>query len=194
MLAQLLYQILDWLFGFFTLALLARFFMQWARAPFGNPLGEFVIAITDWAVKPARRLIPGAFGWDLASLLLAWLLQMIFHGLVFSLSGATHMESGLIPAAIGWLALLAVVEIVRMALYLLTGVVIIAALLSWINPYAPLAPVFNLIARPFLQPIQRLLPPIGGVDLSPMVLLLALQILLSVLATLQRSLLPFAIG
>lgn len=194
MLAQLLYQILDWLFGFFTLALLARFFMQWARAPFRNPLGEFVIAITDWAVKPARRLVPGAFGWDLASLLLAWLLQMIFHGLVFSLSATAPMSSGLIPAAIGWLALLAVVEIVRMALYLLTGVVIIAALLSWINPYAPLAPVFNLIARPFLQPIQRLLPPIGGVDLSPMVLLLALQILLSVLATLQRSLLPFAIG
>lgn len=194
MLTQLLYQILDWLFGFFTLALLARFFMQWARAPFRNPLGEFVIAITDWAVKPARRLVPGAFGWDLASLLLAWLLQMIFHGLVFSLSGTAQMSSGLIPAAIGWLALLAVVEIVRMALYLLTGVVIIAALLSWVNPYAPLAPVFNLIARPFLQPIQRFLPPIGGVDLSPMVLLLALQLLLSVLATLQRSLLPFAIG
>jgi len=194
MLAQLLYQILDWLFGFLTLALLARFFMQWARAPFRNPLGEFVIAITDWAVKPARRLIPSAFGWDLPSLLLAWLLQMIFHGLVFSLGGSAQMASGLIPAAIGWLALLAVFEIVRMALYLLTGVVIIAALLSWINPYAPLAPIFNLIARPFLQPIQRLLPPIGGVDLSPMVLLLALQIILSVLATVQRGLFPFAIG
>ena len=61
MLAQLLYQILDWLFGFLTLALLARFLMQWVRAPFRNPLGQFVVAITDWAVKPARRLIPSAY-------------------------------------------------------------------------------------------------------------------------------------
>ncbi|MFA7278861.1 MAG: YggT family protein [Sterolibacterium sp.] len=194
MLAQLLYQVLDWLFGFITLALLARFFMQWARAPFRNPLGEFVIAVTDWAVKPARRLIPGAFGWDLPSLALAWLMQLIFHGLIFGLSGAAQMTSGSTATAIGWLALLAVVAIVRIALYLLTGVVIIAALLSWINPYAPMAPIFNLVARPFLQPIQRFLPPIGGVDLSPMVLLLALQILLSVLSTLQHSLIPFGIG
>ena len=194
MLTQLLYQVFDWLFGFFTMALLARFLMQWARAPFRNPLGAFVIAITDWAVKPTRRLIPSAFGWDLPSLLLAWLLQLIFHGLVFSLSGSAQITSGFIPAAVGWLALLAVVEVMRTALYLLTGVVIISALLSWINPYAPLAPVFNLIARPFLQPIQRVIPPIGGIDLSPMVLLLVLQILLSVLATAQRGLFPFIIG
>jgi len=194
MLAQLLYQVLDWLFGFLTLALLARFLMQWVRAPFRNPLGEFIIAVTDWAVKPARRLIPGAFGWDLPSLVLAWLMQLIFHGLIFGLSAAAQMTSGAAVTAIGWLALLAIVAIVRIALYLLTGVVIIAALLSWINPYAPMAPIFNLIARPFLRPIQRFLPPIGGVDLSPMVLLLALQILLSVLSTLQHSLIPVGIG
>jgi len=194
MLAQLLYQVLDWLFGFLTLALLARFLMQWVRAPFRNPLGEFIIAVTDWAVKPARRLIPGAFGWDLPSLVLAWLMQLIFHGLIFWVSAAAQMTSGAAVTAIGWLALLAIVAIVRIALYLLTGVVIIAALLSWINPYAPMAPIFNLIARPFLRPIQRFLPPIGGVDLSPMVLLLALQILLSVLSTLQHSLIPVGIG
>lgn len=192
MLAQLLFQILDWLFGFFTLALLARFFMQLARASFRNPLGEFVIAVTDWAVKPARRLIPSAFGWDLPSLVLAWLMQLIFHGLIFGLSSAAQAAPS--ATAIGWLAILAAVAVVRISLYLLTGVVIIAALLSWINPYAPMAPIFNLIARPFLQPIQRFLPPIGGVDLSPMVLLLALQILLSVLATLQHSLIPFGNG
>lgn len=194
MLAQLLYQILDWLFGFLTLALLARFLMQWVRAPFRNPLGQFVVAITDWAVKPARRLIPSAFGWDLPSLLLAWLAQLVFHGLVFSLSGAAHLGAGSMPAALGGLALLAVVEVVRMALYLLTGVVIISALLSWINPYAPIAPVFNAITRPFLYPIQRVIPPIGGVDLSPMVLLLVFQLLLGVLATVQRSLLPSMVG
>ncbi|MFA7268776.1 MAG: YggT family protein [Sterolibacterium sp.] len=194
MLAQLMYQILDWLFGFLTMALLARFLMQWTRAPFRNPLGQFVVALTDWAVRPVRRLIPSAFGWDLPSLLLAWLVQLVFHGLVFTLGGTAHMDSGSMPAALAWLALLAVVEVARMALYLLTGVVIIAALLSWINPYAPIAPIFNAITRPFLSPIQRVIPSIGGVDLSPMVLLLVLQLLLGVLATVQRGLFPLIIG
>jgi len=184
MLAQLFYQILDWIFGFLTLALLARCLMQWARAPFRNPLGEFIFAVTDWAVKPARRFIPSAFGLDLPSLLLAWLTQAILHGLLMLLGGSAIS----MPATIGWLALLAVIAVVRVALYLLTGVIIISALLSWINPYAPLAPIFNAIAGPFLRPFQRLIPLIGGVDLSPMALLLVLQILLTVLATAQRSL------
>ena len=184
MLAQLFYQVLDWVFGFLTLALLARCLMQWARAPFRNPLGEFIFAVTDWAVKPARRFIPSAFGLDLPSLLLAWLTQAILHGLLMLLGGSAIS----MPATIGWLALLAVIAVVRVALYLLTGVIIISALLSWINPYAPLAPIFNAIAGPFLRPFQRLIPLIGGVDLSPMALLLVLQILLTVLATAQRSL------
>ena len=184
MLAQLFYQILDWVFGFLTLALLARCLMQWARAPFRNPLGEFIFAVTDWAVKPARRFVPSAFGLDLPSLLLAWLTQAILHGLLMLLSGSAMA----MPETIGWLALLAVIAVVRVALYLLTGVVIISALLSWINPYAPLAPIFNAIAGPFLRPFQRLIPLIGGVDLSPMALLLVLQILLTALASAQRSL------
>lgn len=189
MLAQLLYQILDWIFGFLTLALLARALMQWARAPFRNPLGEFIFAVTDWAVKPARRVIPSAFGWDLPSLLLAWLAQAILHGLLVLLGPAD-----LTPAAIGWVGLLALVAVLRIAIYLLMGVVIVAALLSWINPHAPLAPLFNIITRPFLRPFQRLIPLVGGVDLSPMALLLVLQVLLTVLATAQRSLFPFFLG
>lgn len=180
MLAQLLYQIADLLFGFFSMALLARFAMQWARAPFRNPLGEFIVAVTDWAVKPARRLIPSAFGFDLPSLFLAWLTQAMFQGLVFGLSG---MAGAATPGVIGLVALLAIVAVVRLGIYLVMGAVIITALLSWINPHAPLAPVFDAIARPFLRPLQRLIPLVGGVDLSPLVLLLLLQILLSVLST-----------
>ena len=189
MLAQLLYQILDWIFGFFTLALLARCLMQWARAPFRNPLGEFIFAVTDWAVKPARRLIPSAFGWDLPSLTLAWLAQAILHGLLMLLGG-----SGFMLATAGLVALVAVIAVFRVALYLLTGVVIVSALLSWVNPHAPLAPLFNVISRPFLRPFQRLIPLIGGVDLSPMALLLVLQVLLTVLAGFQRSLVPLFLG
>jgi YggT family protein len=172
---QLFAQILDWVCGFFTMALLARFLMQWTRAPFRNPIGEFVVALTDWAVRPARRLIPSSYGMDLASLLLAWLAQATFQGILFALGGIFDLT------AIGALALLALIETLRVGVYLLMGVVIVSALLSWVNPYAPLAPVFNIIARPFLRPLQSLIPLIGGVDLSPMVLLLILQVLLRLL-------------
>jgi YggT family protein len=76
MLLKILLFILDTVCGFFTLALLVRFVMQWVRAPFRNPLGQFIVAVTDWMVRPVRRLIPGLFGLDMASLFLAWLWQV----------------------------------------------------------------------------------------------------------------------
>ncbi len=179
MLSNLLLQILDWACGFFTLALLARVLMQWTRAPFRNPLGEFIMAVTDWAVRPARRFIPSAYGMDLPSLLLAWLMQVIYLGIINALSGFLGLSVA------GAVLLLGLVEVLRAGIHLLMGVVIVSALLSWVNPYAPLAPLFNILAQPFLRPLQRVIPPIGGVDLSPMALLLILQVLLTVLGSLQ---------
>ena len=187
MLLQLLIQILDWLFGFFTLALLARVALQAVRAPARNPLSQFVIAVTDWAVVPARRLIPSLRGLDLATLLLAWLTQALLLGLLF---GLVVPMAALSVASVVGVALVAALATLRLAVYLLIGAVVIAALLSWVNPYAPLAPLLNAVAQPFLRPVQRFIPPIGGVDLSPLVLLLALQVLLSVLSWAQRMVLP----
>ncbi|SMB21192.1 conserved membrane protein of unknown function [Sterolibacterium denitrificans] len=188
MLTQLLLQILDWVFGFFTVALLGRVLMQWARAPFRNPLGQFVIAVTDWAVIPARRLIPSAFGLDLASLALAWLAQAMYQGLLL---GVVAGSSGAL-AATGLLGviLLALLALLRLGIYLIIGVVIIGALFSWINPSAPLAPLFNILSRPFLAPLRRFVPLLGGLDLSPLVLLLILQVMLTLLAGMQQALLP----
>ena len=81
MLAQIILFVLDTVCGFLTLALLVRFALQWARAPFRNPLGQFIVAVTDWMVRPMRRAVPGLFGLDMASLLLAWLWQVIYQGL-----------------------------------------------------------------------------------------------------------------
>lgn len=188
MLTSLLFQLLDWAASLFTLALLGRLLMQWLRVPFRNPLGQFVMALTDWAVIPARRLIPSALGLDLASLLLAWLAQAIYQALLF---GVATRSTGALPLA-GLIAtlLLALAAVLQMGIYLIMAVVIINVLFSWINPAAPLAPLFRLMSQPFLAPLQRVIPPLGGMDLSPLLLFLLLQVALSLLASLPQALLP----
>ncbi len=187
MLLQLLLMAVEAVFGFFTMMLMARFLMQWTRAPFRNPLGRFVIAVTDGAVRPLRRFLPNPFSFDLSSLVLAWLSQFLFLGFAFGASGAI---SAVTPAAVGALALLAAVEVVRLTIYILVGAVVIAAALSWINPYSPVAPLFDTLTHPFLAPFRRIVPLIGGVDLSPLVLLLVLQMLLAILGWGRQAVLP----
>jgi YggT family protein len=187
MLAQIILFILDTVCGFLTLALLVRFAMQWARAPFRNPLGQFIVAVTDWMVRPLRRLIPGLFGLDLASLLLAWLWQVVYQGIALGFSGVLLAVS-LAPTLV--VALLAALEVAKISLYLVIGAVVVSAVFSWVNPYAPLAEVFNTLTRPLLRPFRRIIPPIGGVDLSPLALLLLLQIALFVVAGLRHNVLP----
>lgn len=187
MFLQILLFILDTLCGFMTLALLVRFAMQWARVPFRNQLGQFIVAVTDWMVRPARRLIPGMFGVDMASLMLAWLWQAAFQGIALGLSGTLLAVS---PAPVLVVALLALLDVAKMGIYLVIGAVIVSAVFSWVNPYAPLAEVFNTLTRPLLRPFRRFIPPVGGVDLSPLALLLLLQIALFVIASMRHSVMP----
>lgn len=172
MFAQIAQLLIDTLAGFFVFALLARFHFQWTRVPFRNPLGEFVVTVTNWLVLPARRVIPPVRQIDMASLACAWLVQFAALWMIHALHGR---EPGPDAAVLGALAL---VDLLRYSLYLLIAAVIVQAVLSWVNPQVPLAPVFNAFARPFLRPIRRVLPPIANVDLSPLALLVILQVLL----------------
>jgi|694.fasta_scaffold06382_11 YggT family protein len=187
MLAQIVLFVLDTVCGFFTLALLVRFAMQWARTPFRNPLGQFIVAVTDWMVRPLRRLVPGLFGLDMASLLLAWLWQVAYQGIALGFTGVLFAVS---PAPTLVVALLALLEVAKISLYLVMGAVLVSAVFSWVNPHAPLADVFNTLTRPLLRPFRRFIPPVGGVDLSPLALLLVLQIALFVIASLRNGVLP----
>lgn len=162
-------------------ALLARFLLQWARASFRNPIGQFVVALTDWAVRPARRFVPGLMGLDLASLLLAWLVQLGYLALIYALT-SSGLGGGLPLAP---MLLVALVEVGRMAVHLAMLVVLVSAVLSWVNPHAPLAPFFDGLARPLLAPFRSIVPPLGGIDLSPLILLLLLQVVLMVLDSLR---------
>jgi YggT family protein len=187
MLVQILLFILDTVCGLMTLALLVRFAMQWARVPFRNPLGQFIVAVTDWMVRPVRRLIPGLFGLDMASLFLAWLWQVAYQGIALGFTGVLVAVS---PAPTFVVAALALLEVAKIGVYLVIGAVIVSAVFSWVNPHAPLAGVFDTLTRPLLRPFRRIIPPVGGVDLSPLALLLVLQIALFVLESLRRSILP----
>lgn len=175
MLARIAAILVDVVAGFFVYLFLLRFFFQWLRVPFHNQAGQFLIATTSWAVKPARRLVPSLLGLDLASLLCAFLLQAAAVALLLTLGGRDLAAA---PAgAAGVIAGLALVDLVQYSLKLLMFVLIIQAILSWVSPFHPMQAVMDGITRPFLRPLRRLIPPLGGVDLSPLVLIVVLMIL-----------------
>ncbi|MCX9157428.1 YggT family protein [Niveibacterium sp. 24ML] len=183
MVQGLLMLIVEAVGSFITVLLLVRALMRWQRLSFINQIGQFVLAATDWAVRPAQKVFGSSGGFDLSCIVPAWLAQCLVVAIDLALRGALDNPIGLIlSAAIG-----GVFELLRSMLYLIMMVVIAAAVLSWVNPRAPVAPLINGLARPFLLPLQRRLPPLGGVDLSPLVLLLILQMLQFVLMNLRQA-------
>jgi YggT family protein len=177
MFGQIATFLLDTVVTFIVFLLLARFLLQWLRIPFRNPVGEFLVATTNWIVIPARRLVPGVADW--ATPLLAWILQALGLWLQAAIVGAQ-------PSTLAVLAV-ALVDLVRFGVYILVFAVIVQAVLSWVNPYAPLAPVFDAITRPFLRPLRRFVPPVGSVDLTPLIVLVILQVLLIPIGTLRLA-------
>ncbi len=176
MLSNALIFLIQTAFGLFVVALLLRFYMQWVRAPYRNPLSEFLQALTDFIVKPARRVVPGLWGLDLATLVLAWLIQLAEIVIVMQLRG--HDSGPDAGAALAWLALLALVVLVKTVLYVLLVIIVMQVALSWLAPHSPVVPLVNSLTRPMLRAFQRRVPPIGNVDLSPLLALVVIQILL----------------
>lgn len=166
--------LVDTIATFLVVLLLARFHFQWLRVPFRNPLGAFILAMTNWVVAPARRVIPGLAGLDLATLIVAFLVQALGLWLKAAIVG--------VDPALALLALRAALDLLRYSLYILMFAVVVEVIFSWVNPEAPLAWVFRSITRPFLQPLRRFIPPIGGVDLTPLVLIVIVQVALFILA------------
>ena len=183
MLAQIISLIVDTLGSLFVYLLLLRFHMQWTRAPFRNPVGEMIAGLTNWLVLPARRFIPGLLGLDMATLLLAWLVQGLIMALLMSLQG--HNFGNAPGMAVLVLALVSAVELLIMSVYLLIGAAIVQAILSFISPYSVLSPVLDALTRPFYKPFRRFIPPLGGIDLSPLFLVLAAQIAIMLLRQLK---------
>ena len=176
MLSGALIFLVQTVFGLFVVALLLRFYLQWVRAPHRNPLSDFLHALTDFMVRPARRLVPGLWGLDLATLVLAWLVQFVELLIVLQIQDyALARKAG---PALASAALLALVLLLKAGLYIVMVAVIMRVVLSWVSPYSPVMPLLNGMTRPVLRVFQRRIPPIGNVDLSPLFALVFIQLLL----------------
>jgi YggT family protein len=183
MLYQIISLLLEVLAGVVGGACLLRLYMQYLRIPMsirsGNPLGRFVFALTDWLVLPLRRVLPALGLLDTASLVGALLLELTQFFLLWLLGGA---DGGLLSVPI-----LAAFGLIRLVISGFTGLVIVYAVLSWVSVHSVVSDVIERLCAPPLTPIRRLLPLVGGVDLSPLVLLVLLQIASILLGHLQAQ-------
>jgi YggT family protein len=157
-------------FGLYTLAVLLRFLLQAVRADFHNPVSQFVVRITAPLLKPLRRVVPAVRGYDLASLVLAWLLKVLELSIIGALIGAAAF-----PATLVW----AIPALVSLVINIFLFAILIVVILSWINPqgYNPAMVILHRLTAPLLEPARRLIPPIGGIDLSPMLVMVGLYLL-----------------
>lgn len=172
----------------FVVAVLLRFMMQLFRVPFRNPFAQFIVAITDFAVTPLRRVVPGLFGLDWACLVLALLVELVVVAVSYWLNGYPFALAGakVWPVMLG----LAAVRLLSLTVYMIIGLTLVRAVLSWVNSITPLTPVVYELTEPFLRPLRRFIPMVANVDLTPLVLFILCQLILMVpVLALERALL-----
>ncbi len=157
-------------FELYLFAVLLRFLFQLVRADFYNPLAQFVVALTNPVLRPLRRIVPGLFGIDIASVLLLLLLKGTELFLIVSLAG--------ISPSLTDIAVLAVIELLVLTLQVFLVSVFARVLLSWIAPHggSPIMSPLLSLTEPLMRPARRWIPPIGGLDLSPIAVIVALQL------------------
>jgi len=159
------------LFSLYILAVMLRFLLGMVRADFYNPISQFLVKITNPLLIPLRKIIPGAGKIDVAAIILMLLLQLIMLAIIVALRGVTPPLLGLLLTAIGTLVILAI----NVFLF----AIIVQVIISWVNPgsYNPVNGLLSSLTAPVMRPIQRLLPPMSGIDLSPLFALIGLQVL-----------------
>lgn len=157
------------LFSVYIIAVMLRFLLQWVKADFYNPFCQLLIKLTNKPLIPLRRIIPGWFGLDLAAVVLMLLLQWIELALLALLIGYPLNT---------WLLLLGVVKLFLLLLNLYSALIIARAISSWFSqdPRQPMVILLHQLTEPLLAPVRRMLPSSAGIDFSPLIVLLILQV------------------
>ncbi|QGZ62096.1 YggT family protein [Paraburkholderia acidisoli] len=179
--------LLNTVFTLFGAALLLRAWLQYVRVPPYNPVTHAIQQVTNWLVLPLRHIVPGTRGVDWASVVGALISAIVFVLAMVWLAGVDPI--GLLPT----LLIVALLTLVKWALNLLIWLTILMALLSWLNPRSPAMPALFQLTAPFLNPLRRILPNLGGLDLSPILLFVIVQVLLMVVTRVAVSLTLFGI-
>jgi len=158
-------------FGFYILVVMLRLLLQVVRADFRNPISQFVVKLTTPILRPMRRVIPAVARYDTASLVLAWALKAVELTIIGGLLGA----GANLFAALIW----ALPALVSLTIHIFLFAVLIVVILSWIGPrgYSPATVILDNLTSPLLEPARRILPPIGGLDLSPLLVMVGLYLL-----------------
>ncbi len=162
--------LIDTVFSLYIMAVMLRFLLQWTRADFYNPLSQFLVRITQPLLHPLRRVVPGWGGFDFSALLLMIALQMIALALLMMIAGVTPR--------IDYLVLRTPAELISLLFNVYLVAIIVRAILSWVNPhnYNPAMTVLLSLTEPVIRPFRSILPDLGGVDLSPLAAIIAIQV------------------
>ncbi len=181
MITNALQFLLHTILGLFTLAVLLRFYLQLTGAPFKNPVSQAVVTLTNFAVKPLRRLVPGWGGLDFATLILAFVAQLLLQLGTLWLSDFPLFVAG----SQIWLALLGLtmIGLLKLSIYIFLYAVLLQAILSWMSPHTLITPVLDALTRPLLKPLRNRIPTAGGLDLSPLVVFIGAELLLILAVT-----------
>lgn len=160
--------VIDTVAGLFAGFLLLRFWMQTLRVRPPMGLAQSIYQLTDWLIHPIRRLIPGFAGYDWASLIAVFFVSLI----------ATTLAYVFIPhVSLPVIGLLALFKMAQWILYGFMALLVLEAVFSWVNPHAPFAPFIRALNEPVLSPLRKMIPVLGGIDFSPLVALIVLQVL-----------------
>ena len=162
--------------GLYCIAMLLRFLLQLVRADFYNPISQFLVKVTNPLVLPLRKVIPGYGGADMSSLVVALVLQMI------SITALLLFNVGALPS-IGLLLICAVIGLLALILQLYFFAMLAMVIMSWIAPAGqnPAVALLYQLTEPVIAPFRKLLPPIGGLDLSPLLVFIAIGVLQRIL-------------
>lgn len=190
MLAEILGIIYKAVYWILVPTALMRAYMHYVRVTLRNPLGRFVCALTDWLILPLRRILKGRGRVDWASAAAACLLEFGLSAAYMTLLGNWKLFSS-VTAVTGWL-IGGVFGLTVTAVTLMMWLTIANALLSWVQTESTMGDVLDAITAPWLKPIRRILPMVGGFDLSPLALIVLLQIILVALAHAQQLVLMLA--
>lgn len=157
-------------FGLYILIVMLRFLLQWARADFYNPVSQFIVKATQPPLKPLRKIIPGIGGLDMAALIFMLVLKFVELWLVTGLLGMSPQ--------VGGLAMLSIAELLGLLINVFIFSILIQVIISWVNPgmHNPIMGLLHSLTEPLLAPARRVIPPISGLDLSPIIVIVCLQL------------------